>query len=591
MGKAQKTLLMYWRASTRYPVRFAIVLIGWPLGVTIQNLVLPLITSQAVNKLMEVYNSGMTDYWSIFWPYLALFLLAGTVGQSILAPTLFTVARLQTRVRRDLADKVYHHLLAHSLSFHANSFSGSLIAQATRFASGHTAVSDILILQGLSLFVKSAIAVIIIAFFSLPIAGAILAWTLLFIWLNITLTRRRMKYSRRAAKADSTVTAHLADSVSNIGAIKAFAGEKTESSRYHEKTNDWSQKKYTSWGRGIAHGTVTAIMMILLQFGILALSIYGVMNNQIQLGTLLLIQVYITMLMSALWNLTNLMRGLEQALSDASEMTEILDTSVEVKDPEQPETPHITRGAIRFDNVSFTHNDAKNNETLFRRFNLDIKAGEKIGLVGHSGSGKTTLTKLLLRFHDIDGGEIAIDGQDISHITQSDLRRHIAYVPQEPLLFHRSLRENIAYGKPDASDKEIENAAKQAHAIEFIEKLPEGLDTIVGERGVKLSGGQRQRIAIARAILKDAPILVLDEATSALDSESEKLIQDALKKLMKNRTAIVIAHRLSTIQNLDRIIVLADGEIVEQGTHTQLLQKNGTYAELWKHQSGGFLEE
>lgn len=591
MGTTRKTLSMYWRASARYPVRFALVLIGWPLGLTIQDLILPLITAQAVNKLVEVYNAGVTDYWPIFWPYLALFLLAGATGQSILLPTLRTLARLQTRVRRDLANRVYNHLLAHSLSFHANSFSGSLIAQATRFASGHTAVMDIAVLQGVSLFVRSAIAIGIIAFFSPLIAGAIFAWTLIFTWINIYLTRRRMPLSRRAAQADSTVTAHLADSVSNIGAIKAFAGEKAEAQGFYGKTDSWAERKFTSWSRGISHGTVTAIMMILLQFGILALSVHAVMTNQIQLGTLLLIQVYITMLMSALWNLTNLMRGLEQALSDAAEMTEVLDTPIEVKDPEQPEIPQINDGAIQFQDMTFTHNDAKAGETLFRHFNLNVKGGEKIGLVGHSGSGKTTLTKLLLRFHDIDGGEIAIDGQDISHITQSDLRRHIAYVPQEPLLFHRSLRENIAYGKPDASDKEIENAAKQAHAIEFIEKLPEGLDTIVGERGVKLSGGQRQRIAIARAILKDAPILVLDEATSALDSESEKLIQDALKKLMKNRTAIVIAHRLSTIQNLDRIIVLADGEIVEQGTHTQLLRKNGTYAELWKHQSGGFLEE
>ncbi len=223
--------------------------------------------------------------------------------------------------------------------------------------------------------------------------------------------------------------------------------------------------------------------------------------------------------------------------------------------------------------------------------NLEIAAGEKIGLVGHSGSGKTTLTKLLLRFNDIDGGEILIDGQNIANITQEDLRKCIAYVPQEPLLFHRTIRENIAYANPEASSKDIEEAAKKAYAQEFIEKLPKGYDTLVGERGVKLSGGQRQRVAIARAILKDAPILILDEATSALDSESEKLIQAALWELMKGRTAIVIAHRLSTIQRMDRILVLNDGEVIEQGKHAELLEKNGTYAKLWAHQSGGFIEE
>ncbi len=235
--------------------------------------------------------------------------------------------------------------------------------------------------------------------------------------------------------------------------------------------------------------------------------------------------------------------------------------------------------------------DSDEKKPLFCGFNLAIASGEKVGLVGHSGGGKSSVTRLLLRFMDIQGGQILIDDQDISKITQDDLRGHIAYVPQEPLLFHRSIAENIAYGKPDAKKSEVEQAAKLAHAHEFIKDLPSGYDTLVGERGVKLSGGQRQRVAIARAMLKDAPILVLDEATSALDSESEKLIQDALWKLMEGRTAIVIAHRLSTIQRMDRIVVLEDGEIVEQGSHKELLEKDGVYARLWAHQSGGFLED
>jgi ATP-binding cassette subfamily B protein len=249
----------------------------------------------------------------------------------------------------------------------------------------------------------------------------------------------------------------------------------------------------------------------------------------------------------------------------------------------------ISKGAVTFENVSFTHAGA--DDAIFENFELTIQPGEKIGLVEHSGSGKTTFTRLLLRFSDIDSGQILIDGQNIAHITQDDLHRHIAYVPQEPLLFHRSIAENIAYGKAEADQAEIEKVAKLAHAAEFIETLPKGYETLVGERGVKLSGGQRQRVAIARAMIKDAPILVLDEATSALDSESEKLIQSALWKLMEGRTAVVIAHRLSTIQKMDRIVVLDNGKIVEQGSHKNLLQKNGTYAALWAHQSGGFIDE
>ena len=227
---------------------------------------------------------------------------------------------------------------------------------------------------------------------------------------------------------------------------------------------------------------------------------------------------------------------------------------------------------------------------VFEDLNLDIAPGQRVGLVGRSGSGKTTLTKLLLRLDDVQGGQVLVDGQDVSACTQQSLRRQVAYVPQEPLLFHRSIRENIAYGRPEATEEEIRRAAAEANALEFIERLPQGLDTMVGERGVRLSGGQRQRVAIARAILADCPILVLDEATSALDSESEALVQEALGNLMRGRTAIVVAHRLSTVAALDRIVVLADGRIVEDGTHAELVQEGGAYAELWKRQTGGFLE-
>jgi ATP-binding cassette subfamily B protein len=271
-------------------------------------------------------------------------------------------------------------------------------------------------------------------------------------------------------------------------------------------------------------------------------------------------------------------------------MTNILEMEPEVQDPTEPEKVRINRGEIKFNDVDFAYPE-NIKSPLFNNLNLKIKPGEKIGLVGPSGGGKTTITQLLLRFMDIKNGEITIDGQNIAHIKLNDLRSHIAYVSQEPILFHRTLAENIAYGDQKASQKVIEGIAKMANAHEFISKLPDGYETLVGERGVKLSGGQRQRVAIARAMLKNAPILVLDEATSALDSESEVLIQDALWKLMEKRTALVIAHRLSTIQKMDRIIVLENGEVVEQGSHQELLRLNGTYARLWSHQSGGFMED
>lgn len=270
-------------------------------------------------------------------------------------------------------------------------------------------------------------------------------------------------------------------------------------------------------------------------------------------------------------------------------MVGILSTESSVKDTDNATELVVPNGRVAFSDVRFMHDGAE--VSIFDGFSIDIAPGQRVGLVGHSGSGKTTFTRLLLRFNDIDDGSISIDGTDIATVTQQSLRSAIAYVPQEPLLFHRSLRDNIAYGNPTASMKDIERAARLANAFDFIQTLPKKFDTLVGERGIKLSGGQRQRIAIARAILKNAPILLLDEATSALDSESEKLIQDSLDELMKGRTSIVIAHRLSTIAKLDRIIVLDDGKIIEDGTHAQLLRKKGTYASLWSHQSGGFIED
>jgi len=282
-------------------------------------------------------------------------------------------------------------------------------------------------------------------------------------------------------------------------------------------------------------------------------------------------------------------QSINRGFGDAHDMTLVLDEPKLVADNPNAQALQVTSGAINCNNLTFWYADANEESKVFRDFSLHIPAGQRLGLVGRSGSGKTTLTTLLLRLSNLQEGSILIDGQDISQVTQVSLRQQIAYVPQEPMLFHRTVRENIAYGSPNATDEEIREAAIKANALEFIEKLPKGFETITGERGVKLSGGQRQRVAIARAILADCPILVLDEATAALDSESERLIQEALRNLMQGRTAIVIAHRLSTIASLDRIIVLSDGRIVEDGTHVELVQAGGEYAYLWSRQTGAFL--
>jgi ATP-binding cassette subfamily B protein len=398
-----------------------------------------------------------------------------------------------------------------------------------------------------------------------------------------------VRFNEAEAAASNKVSGNLADTISNILAVKTSGAEKQEIKTFNTTTSSWRKASLATMGSFLKVSTVYSSISGAVRIGALVFAVLAAKNDMISIASIYLIVTYTASVAQNLWNMNGIMRSYNRVMGDALEMTTILDHPMSIINT-STDTMKITHGAIDMNSMTFTH-DEGDGATLFRDFNLTIKPGEKVGLVGPSGSGKTSLTKLLLRLSDIDSGSITIDGQAINNVTQESLRTSIAYVPQEPLLFHRTIRENIAYGRPSATQKEIETAAKKAGAYTFITELTDGFDTLVGERGIKLSGGQRQRIAIARAILKDAPILVLDEATSALDSESEKLIQDSLDDLMKNRTSIVIAHRLSTIAKLDRIIVLDKGSIIEDGSHDELLKKKGVYARLWSHQSGGFIEE
>ena len=326
---------------------------------------------------------------------------------------------------------------------------------------------------------------------------------------------------------------------------------------------------------------------MVVQIVVAFVTAYLWLSGKISAGLFVLVQSYTVTIGQHFWDLGKASTKFTKSYSDMREMVDIFKKIPDVLDPENPEQARIKEGNISIKDISFNY---PGGISVFEKFSLDIRSGEKVGLVGHSGSGKSTITKLLMRFVDISSGEILIDGQNIRNITQDDLHKNISYISQEPILFHRSIRENIAYSYPEATEDEIISSAKKAHAHEFITSLPHGYDTMVGERGVKLSGGERQRVAIARAMLKPAPILILDEATSSLDSISESYIQDAFNELMKGKTSIVIAHRLSTVQKMDRIIVLDKGKVIEEGTHKELLAKDGLYADLWNHQTGGFLE-
>ena len=474
--------------------------------------------------------------------------------------------------------------------FHANKFGGSLVSQTNKLNGAIERFWDTIIWSILPLVISLVGSLIVLATLLWQYALFLLIFSITFSVVIYFGSRPMAKLNEKEAKASNKLSGQLADTVSNILAVKSSGSESLEQERFSKTVKSWRGTSLATMRGFLKVSTVYSSINMIIKIGAIAFAIYAAQHDLVSVAAVYLIITYTGSVAHELWNMNGIMRSYNRILGDAHDMVEILETPTTLTDNSDKKL-EVKRGSIIMDKVTFTHDEGQG-DTLFHDFSLTVNPGEKIGLVGSSGSGKTTLTKLLLRFADIDSGEIAIDGQDITEVTQASLREQIAYVPQEPLLFHRSVRENIAYGRPDATDAEIEKAAKKAGAYDFIVNLQNGFDTLVGERGVKLSGGQRQRIAIARAILKNAPILILDEATSALDSESEALIQKSLETLMKNRTSIVIAHRLSTIAKLDRIIVLENGRIVEDGTHDQLLaKKRGVYAKLWARQSGGFIED
>jgi ATP-binding cassette subfamily B protein len=418
------------------------------------------------------------------------------------------------------------------------------------------------------------------------LAVYVFIWCLLYLLFSYAYSIFKLPYDIKRAAADTKTTAQLADSITNNINIKLFTNYERENKRFFGVTQEQFALRKKSWDLGTIGDLIQSLLMIGLEFLIIYLGIKDWQRNVLQVGDIALIQFYLLRISDKLWNTGRNIRNIYEAIADANEMTEILVKPHEVVDKSKARVFKFRQGAIEFSKVFFTY---KEGVEVLRDFDLQIKPGEKVALIGSSGGGKSTLIKLLFRFYDIQNGKIVIDGQDISAVTQDSLRKNLSLVPQDPILFHRSLMENIRYGKPEASEAEVIEASRIAHCHEFISRFPQGYETLVGERGVKLSGGERQRVAIARAVLKNAPILVLDEATSSLDSESEMLIQDALKKLMKGKTVIVVAHRLSTIMQMDRIIVIDGGRIVEEGKHKELLKaQEGIYQKLWNIQAGGF---
>jgi len=525
-----------------------------------------------------------------------LVLLAGMVVCSVLAviaghigfPALFNH---EERIATKLHERSMHGLLAHSYSFFANNKVGALAGDTNTFSRSYIAVMDTVFLQANSILVNFVASLVIVAFIAPAMLPVLVLLTVVIVYESLRSYSSRSEYRNERKELQSKLFGTIADILGNQALVRMFGKAGHETAKVVRQRQHIEKTAHKEIAILQASSEVRLAYLFGFQTLTMALCLVLVHKNLLSVAALIFIITYLGRVTGSLFSINGIVRTLEQAFLDASKVTEILGMPVEITDRPDAVQLQVRKAVIALSDVSFAYNDAPD-KPVIHNLTLTIPHGERLGLVGRSGGGKSTLTHLLLRYMDVTGGAITVDGQNIADVTQDSLRENISYVPQDSFLFHRSLRDNIAYGRKGATDKDILEAARKANALGFIEELPRGLDTIVGERGVKLSGGQRQRIAIARAILKDAPILILDEATSALDSESEVLIQDALWKLMEGRTAIVIAHRLSTIQKMDRIIVLDHGRIVEEGSHKELVnKKNGTYAKLWAHQSGGFIEE
>ena len=578
---------LFWKTSEPYKHRRNLAIFFVMLTLVVTIFVGPLIIAQLLSVIQHNQLHDSKNLWTLIALYGVSELWSSVIGWRLV---LYLVWTFETAMQRDLYARCFSKLTNQTLFFHSNKFGGSLVSQTNKLVGAVESFWETIIWSVLPLVVSLVGSIIILSTLLWQYALFLLIFSIVFSIVVYYGSKPMAKLTKKEAKASNKLNGQLADVISNVLAVKSSGAESTEQKFFTKTVNSWRDSSLDVMRGLLKVSTIYSSINMVIKIGAIAFAVYAAQNNLVSVASVYLIITYTSSVTRELWNMNGIMRNYNRIIGNANDMVEILQTPTTLIDKSSSKL-EVTSGEISMDKITFTHDEGQG-DTLFHDFSLDIKPGEKIGLVGASGSGKTTLTKLLLRFADIDSGKITIDGQDISEVTQASLRAKIAYVPQEPLLFHRSVRENIAYGRPDATDAEIEEAAKKAGAYDFIVGLKDGFDTMVGERGIKLSGGQRQRVAIARAILKDAPILVLDEATSALDSESEALIQKSLETLMKNRTSIVIAHRLSTIAKLDRIIVLKNGKIVEDGSHDELInKKRGVYAKLWARQSGGFIEE
>ena len=585
----KQVFIDYWYQYKQHPVLSTMGFLLPSIGTLLVFFVPPLIVSRLINLFIE---KGSISFDGIVG-YIVLFGTLWLLGEALWRFGTYFMNKLKAESLNSLNKTAFKRISDRDYSFYTDNFSGSLTKKGLSFSHNFITVTDILNYSVIGNLFQLVFASIVLWKYSYWLPIILVSSILIAIAIAIPIIKRRARFVELRHQASSRGAGRFADAITNMITIKSFAQENTEYQYYSKYSEDVASthRKVADYQNSRLD---TALSPVYVGTNVLGLCLAIIFSSRLglQAGAVVLIFSYYSQVTRIFWDINNVYRSLESAVTESAEFTELFVEPKLVKDEVLAKPLKFEDNNIKFDNIKFGYTSSKEKPIYFLdNFSLSIKENEKVGLVGPSGSGKTTITKLLLRFIDPQEGKVLVGDEDIRSVTQNSLREAISYVPQEPMLFHRSLYENIIYGNKEATKEEVIKASKFAHAHEFISLLPQGYDTMVGERGIKLSGGQRQRVAIARAILKKSSILILDEATSSLDSESEKYIQEGLWELMKGKTAVVIAHRLSTIKSMDRIIVLDGGKIAQQGTHDELISKRGLYAKLWAHQSGEFLEE
>lgn len=585
LRRTWRFVMRHWRRHWRLVLA---ILVATTLAAVLE-IILPVFAGQLVDALGQSQTSGRDAAMDLALMALAAMVGLG-IGMMLLRISVFIgLTVLTPRMMTDAALETFRQVQRLSTDWHANTFVGSTVRKIGRGSWGFDELNDAILMAMLPSCAVLVGAVVMFALHWSLLGAVVLAGAVIYVAVTVTLSLRYVApYATRSNRWDSRMSAVMADAIGCNAVVKGFGAEEREERRLHRVQAGWRRRTRATWFRGTRAAFVQQLMLVMLHAGIVGLVMWFWWQGLASAGDLTLALTAYGVIHAHLSDIGHHIRTFQRAMNDLEDMAVLADWPLEVED--RPGAPDLLRpqGEIRFDRVSFTY--PAQQRTVYRDFSLTIPAGQRVGLVGPSGSGKTTFIKLVQRLYDVDAGAVLLDDTDVRTVTQASLRRQIAIVQQEPLLFHRSLADNIRYARPDASMAEVEAAAALAHADGFIRRLPEGYATPVGERGVKLSGGERQRVALARAFLADAPILILDEATSSLDSESEAMIQDAMERLMQGRTTLVVAHRLSTVRSLDRILVFDQGVIREDGPHDTLMRlTDGLYRRLVDRQNGGLI--